>query len=105
LAFSEATRRSRPSDLLITAQADLETRRPDDRRLRAKWRTRRLQDITTDDIARLHDRLGKGNGRYAANRTVALLRTMFNLARDWGYLNTANAAMRIKVRNALEKNG
>jgi len=71
----------------------------------AKWRTRRLQDITTDDIARLHDRLGKGNGRYAAHRTVALLRTMFNLARDWGYLNTANAAMRIKVRNALEKNG
>ena len=62
----------------------------------AKWRTRRLADVTTDDVARLHDRLGKGNGRYDANRTVALLRTMFNLARDWGYLSAANPATRIK---------
>ena len=62
----------------------------------AKWRSRRLSDISTDDVARLHQKLGKDNGRYAANRTVALLRTMFNLARDWGHLDAPNPAMRIK---------
>lgn len=62
----------------------------------AKWRSRRLSDITTDDVARLHERLGRENGRYAANRVVALLRTMFNVARDWGHLETPNPATRIK---------
>jgi integrase len=47
-------------------------------------------------FARLHERLGRENGRYAANRTVALLRTMFNLAWDWGYLKGDNPAARVK---------
>jgi hypothetical protein len=38
----------------------------------SKWRNRRLSDISLDDVARLHDRLGKENGCYAANRTIAL---------------------------------
>ncbi len=46
-------------------------------------KNRRLSDISPDEVARLHERLGKEKGRYAANRTLALLRTMFNLARDW----------------------
>lgn len=49
----------------------------------SKWKTRRLSDVSLDDVARLHDRLGKENGRYAANRTLALLRSMFNLGRHW----------------------
>ncbi len=49
----------------------------------SKWKNRRLSDIEPDDVARLHDSLGKENGRYAANRTLALLRTMFNVGRDW----------------------
>jgi integrase len=47
-------------------------------------------------VARLHERLGRENGRYAANRTVALRARMFNLARDWGYLNGDNPASRVK---------
>lgn len=62
----------------------------------AKWRRRPLTEITADDVFRLHQRLGVENGRYAANRTVALLRTMFNLARDWGHLKEANPAARVK---------
>jgi integrase len=62
----------------------------------AAWNRHQLPDITTADIARLHERLGRENGRYAANRTVALLRTMFNLARDWGYLKGDNPAARVK---------
>jgi integrase len=62
----------------------------------ASWGNRRLSEITTADVARLHDHLGRENGRYAANRTVALLRTMFNLARDWDYLSGDNPASRVK---------
>jgi integrase len=61
-----------------------------------KWHGRPLKEITTDEVFRLHQRLGKENGRYAANRTIALLRTMFNLARDWGHLEGTNPAARVK---------
>jgi hypothetical protein len=44
----------------------------------ASWGNRGLSELTTAEVARLHERLGRENGRYAANRTVALLRTMFN---------------------------
>ncbi len=36
-------------------------------------------------IQNLHGRVGKERGRYAANRVLALLSRMFNLARRWGY--------------------
>lgn len=63
----------------------------------SKWKGRKLSDITREEVIRLHDSLGRDNGRYAANRTLALLRTMFNLARDWGYLKGDNPALRIKM--------
>ena len=63
----------------------------------SKWKGRRLSDITREDVIRLHDSLGRDNGRYAANRTLALVRTMFNLARDWGYLKAENPALRIRM--------
>jgi hypothetical protein len=49
----------------------------------AKWHGRPLKEITAEEVFRLHQRLGKEIAPYAANRAVALLRTMFNLARDW----------------------
>lgn len=49
----------------------------------SKWRSRRLSDISPDDVARLHDRIGKEKGRYVADRALALLRTTFNVGRRW----------------------
>jgi integrase len=63
----------------------------------SKWRSRKLSDITHDEVSRLHQTIGREHGRYAANRTIALLRTILNLARDWGLLNGANPAERIKM--------
>lgn len=60
------------------------------------WHARKLSDISHDDVAKLHGTVGREHGRYAANRLVRLLRTMFNLARDWGYSTEANPAARIK---------
>lgn len=60
------------------------------------WNGRRLSDISRGDVSRLHGRIGDEHGRYAANRTLALLRTMFNLARDWELFKADNPADGIK---------
>lgn len=58
-------------------------------------RTRKLTDITRNDVARLHGRIGETTP-YRANRVVALLRKMFNLAKDWGLYHGGNPATRIQ---------
>jgi integrase len=60
------------------------------------WNGRRLSDISRNEIAKLHARIGDEHGHYAANRTLALLRTMFNLARDWELFKADNPADGIK---------
>jgi integrase len=61
------------------------------------WNKRRLSDIGRADVAKLHARIGEEHGHYAANRTLALLRTMFNLARTWELLKGDNPAQGIKA--------
>jgi integrase len=61
------------------------------------WKNRRLSDISVDDLARLHRLLGEKNGRYAANRTVALVRAMFNLGREWSLFVGPNPAEGVKM--------
>jgi integrase len=59
------------------------------------FRTRKLADINRNDVARLHAQVGE-TAPYRANRIVALLRKMFNLARDWGLYAGDNPATRIQ---------
>jgi integrase len=60
------------------------------------WKNRRLSDITRADVARLHAKVGEAHGHYAANRMLALLRTMFNLARTWELFKADNPAQGIR---------
>ena len=62
----------------------------------AAWNSRRLSDIARTDVARLHAKIGEAHGHYSANRTLALLCTMFNLARTWGFFKGENPAHDIK---------
>ncbi len=62
----------------------------------AVFRTRKLTDVTRNDVARLHAKVGE-TAPYRANRLVALLRKMFNLARDWGLSAGENPATRIQM--------
>jgi integrase len=62
----------------------------DDRRRIAQhlvpvWGQRKVDSITRADVAALHSRIGERHP-YEANRTVALLGKMFELARRWGFL-------------------
>ena len=59
------------------------------------WRPRALSEITQHDLERLHAELGR-TAPYQANRAVALLRKMFNLALDWGLFLGENPAAGIR---------
>jgi integrase len=61
------------------------------------WNSRRLSDIARADVARLHAKTGEDHGHYAANRTLALVRTMFNLARVWELFKGENPTQSIKA--------
>jgi integrase len=63
----------------------------------AGWRLRRLSDITRDTVAQLHARLGRERGTYQANRVLALIRAMFNLAHAWGLLDGENPARGVRM--------
>ena len=60
------------------------------------FRTRKLTDINRNEVARLHAKVGE-TAPYRADRLVALLRKMFNLARDWGLYAGENPATRIQI--------
>ena len=56
---------------------------------------RKLSTISRSDLEKLHNNIKMNAGLYAANRTLTLLKTMFNKAIDWGFKNH-NPAMNIK---------
>jgi integrase len=60
-----------------------------------QWAGRKLSSITKQDIQGLHARVGRDNGRYAANRLLALVRAAFNKAADIGWTG-ANPTAGIK---------
>ena len=49
------------------------------------WSSRRLSDIKHADVQALHARVGTKNGHYAANRVLALVRAMYNVASAIGF--------------------
>ncbi len=61
------------------------------------WKGRPLASIRRADVALLHSRISEG-APIRANRVIALLSSMMNLAKQWGYLgeNAANPAQGIK---------
>jgi integrase len=67
-----------------------------------EFRARKLSDITRNDVVLLHGVIGK-SAPYRANRVVALLRKMFNLARDWGLFAGENPATRIQFFREISR--
>ena len=62
----------------------------------AQWNNRKLSSIKRVDVVTLHNHIGE-SARYAANRTVALLRRMFNLAKLWEVYVGENPAQGIEL--------
>ncbi len=61
------------------------------------WGSLPVSTIKHTDVAALHGRIGKKSGPYEANRTIALISKMFDLASLWGFLEegSTNPARRI----------
>lgn len=68
-------------------------RRRIEQRIIPSWGNRKADSITRADVAALHSKIGQ-DAPYEANRTIALLSKMFELARRWGFVpeNAANPA-------------
>lgn len=62
-----------------------EDQRRIDRYILPAWRNLKAAAIKRADVAALHSKVGK-RGPYEANRVLALLSKMFELARRWGYV-------------------
>ncbi len=69
-----------------------------------KWKGRPLAAIRRPDVALLHSQISQ-TAPIRANRVVALLSCMFNLAKEWGYLpeNAANPAESIRRNKENER--
>ncbi|MEO7860195.1 MAG: site-specific integrase [Nitrospirales bacterium] len=61
------------------------------------WRARRLTAITRADVNTRHVEMGATGSTVNANRMIALVRCMFNLAQDWGLHPGPNPAARVKL--------
>jgi len=57
-----------------------------DRHIPAAWKSRRADAITREEIAELHDKIGRRKP-YEANRLQEVLRKMFALARIWHFID------------------
>ena len=55
------------------------------RHLLPKWGSRKVKSIKREEVSKLHDSIGK-EAKYEANRTLELVKKMFNLAIQWGYV-------------------
>jgi integrase len=56
-----------------------------DKHILPAWGYRKVRSITGADVAALHSTIGK-NAPYEANRTLALISKIFELARRWGFV-------------------
>jgi len=61
------------------------------------WRDHKLSTITNNDVEKLHGYLGRVRGIYTANRTIQLLRAVFNKGRCWKLFLKDNPAAGISL--------
>jgi integrase len=62
-----------------------------------QWVNKRASEISEDDVERLHGKLAKERGPYTANRTVQLLRAVFNKGIAWKLVQGDNPAKGISL--------
>jgi integrase len=88
------------AELYLTRHAPRKRTAQNDRNMLTRylepWRTRRLSSLSRKDVALLHSRMGETTP-YAANRVVALIRKMFNLAHLWGVYAGENPGTGIEL--------
>ena len=59
------------------------------------WRDQKAVAITREQVEKRHSEIGEKRGKYAANRSLELLRAIYNRALDWGLIEGRNPAAKI----------
>ena len=69
------------------------------------WKDRKLSSITRESVELLHTQIGKGRGKYRANRAIQLLSAMYNKAILWKLYTSDNPVRGITkfVEHARER--
>ena len=67
------------------------------------WHRRKLSSISRDEVQRLQNKIGQSVGRTTANRTLQLLRAMYNRAIRWNLFTGANPAEGIESFTARSR--
>lgn len=65
------------------------------------WFQRKISGITKQEIQTLHEKIGKENGLYQANRLLARIHIIYNKAIEWGWegLNPAQGIKKFKEKS------
>jgi integrase len=66
----------------------------------ARWKTRKLSDISAGDVVKVQNEIATRHGKVASNRALTLLRSIFNKAIDW---NTFTGSNPVRVEFFTEK--
>ncbi len=71
------------------------------RRFVGHWFNRNLSTITKQDVQALHEKVGKENGLYQANRLLARIQGLYNKAIEWGWegINPAQGVKKFKEKS------
>lgn len=64
--------------------------------LKKRFGSTKLSQITRHDFQKMMSDIADVNGEYAANKTLAIARTVFNKAIEWGIFYHENPASRVK---------
>ncbi|SEH04980.1 tyrosine-type recombinase/integrase [Candidatus Venteria ishoeyi] len=59
------------------------------------WKNHKLSSLKKVELQNLHTRIGEEHGKYAANRLISLLHSVFEKAIEWGW-DSENPVTRIK---------
>lgn len=65
------------------------------------WFQRKLSGITKQEVQALHEKVGKENGQYQANRLLARIQIIYNKAIEWGWegINPAQGVKKYKEKS------
>jgi Arm domain-containing DNA-binding protein/integrase-like protein len=65
------------------------------------WFQRKLSAITKQDVQATHEKVGKENGKYQANRLFARIQSIYNKAIEWGWegVNPAQGVKKFKEQS------
>jgi len=69
------------------------------------WGALKASAIKRSDVAAIHAKIGKNNGEYEANRVLALLSKLFELAELWGFVDEGhpNPARGVQKFNEIQR--